>query len=316
MKRLMTLEEFSECVRRGVKAGLPYELEKAKVNIKYGKEGHAQLQINRPESNTVIQYVLTFDYQEYLSGNITPESVIANILNNRNLYYVPADCYNLDIFNYNSVKDRIVSRIVSSKPQYTNRLKNRPVKYFENTFLAMVWEFHSTDLYQQEGILARMPVTTEMIEAWGISIDELETISYKNNPILRPAQIRYMNDILKEMGCECGDGEQNGIIIITNPSRQDGAVAVTYPGVRESLMERFGNDVYIIPSSIHECLAISKDSADPQSLIDMIFEINRTVLDTDEFLADDLMEYTQDGQLVSVQLQEKKSPISENCVFA
>ena len=103
MKRLMTLEEFSECVRRGVKAGLPYELEKAKVNIKYGKEGHAQLQINRPESNTVIQYVLTFDYQEYLSGNITPESVIANILNNRNLYYVPADCYNLDIFNYNSV---------------------------------------------------------------------------------------------------------------------------------------------------------------------------------------------------------------------
>ena len=91
MKKLMDLEEFSECVRKGVKAGLPHELEKAKVNSKYEKNGRAQIQINRPCSNTIIHYTLTLDYREYLSGKCTPECVIANILNRRILYSVPED---------------------------------------------------------------------------------------------------------------------------------------------------------------------------------------------------------------------------------
>ena len=87
----MDLEEFSECVRKGVKAGLPHELEKAKVNSKYEKNGRAQIQINRPCSNPIIRYALTLDYREYLSGKCTPECVIANILNRRILYSVPED---------------------------------------------------------------------------------------------------------------------------------------------------------------------------------------------------------------------------------
>ncbi|WP_300891170.1 hypothetical protein [uncultured Phocaeicola sp.] len=38
--------------------------------------------------------------------------------------------------------------------------------------------------------------------------------------------------------------------IITNPALQDGAVAATYPGVRETLTGMLGDDVYIIPSSV------------------------------------------------------------------
>ena len=98
--------------------------------------------------------------------------------------------------------------------------------------LAMVWEFHSTDLCHGKDEIARMPVTMDMVNDWGISVDELEQIAQKNNPLLRPAQIRYMSKILSEEGYECE--EQRDIVVITNPAIQDGAVAVTYPGVRET----------------------------------------------------------------------------------
>ena len=314
MKKLMTLEEFSECVRKGVKAGLPHELEKAKVNIKYEKDGCAQIQINRPCSNTIIHYTLTLDYREYLSGKCTPECVIANILNSRILYYVPEDFCSIDVSDFEYLKKRIVRRIISSKPQYTERMKNRPIKFFKDMPLAMVWELHSTDLCHGKDEIARMPVTMDMVNDWGISVDELEQIAQKNNPLLRPAQIRYMSKILSEEGYECE--EQRDIVVITNPAIQDGAVAVTYPGVRETLIDMLGDDVYIIPSSVHECIAIAKSGADSQYLYEMVCDVNRTVTDANDFLADDLMEFTQDGRLVSVFRRLKKgSSIDENHTF-
>ena len=183
MKKLMDLEEFSECVRKGVKAGLPHELEKAKVNIKYEKNGRAQIQINRPCSNPIIRYTLTLDYREYLSGKCTPECVIANILNSRILYYVPEDFCSIDVSDFEYLKKRIVSRIISSKPQYIERMKNRPIKFFKDMPLAMVWEFHSIDLCHGKDEIARMPVTMDMVNDWGISVDELEQITQKNNPL-------------------------------------------------------------------------------------------------------------------------------------
>ena len=248
MKKLMALKEFSECVRKGVKAGLPHELEKAKVNIKYEKDGHAQIQINRPCSNTTIRYTLTLDYREYLSGKCTPECVIANILNSRILYYVPEDFCSIDVSDFEYLKKRIVSRLISSKPQYIERMRNRPIKCFKDMPLAMVWEFHSTDLCHSKDRIARMPVTMDMVNDWGISVDELERIAQNNNPLLRPAQIRYMGEILSgnRYGCE----RQRDAVIITNPALQDGAVAATYPGVRETLTGMLGDDVYIIPSSV------------------------------------------------------------------
>ena len=38
--------------------------------------------------------------------------------------------------------------------------------------LAMVREFHSTDLCHGKDEIARMPVTMDMVNDWGISIDE------------------------------------------------------------------------------------------------------------------------------------------------
>ena len=49
--------------------------------------------------------------------------------------------------------------------------------------LAMVREFHSIDLCHGKDEIVRMPVTMGMANDWGISVDELEQITQKNNPL-------------------------------------------------------------------------------------------------------------------------------------
>lgn len=183
MKRMMSVKEFSECVCNGVKAGLPNELAKAKVTIVYEKGSRSQLQINRPWSNIRGDYSLTYDYHEYLSGKCSPDIVIANILNNQNLYHVPMDFYNMELSDFRHVRNQIVSRIISNRPKNAKSLKNRPVKNLKGTELSIVWESHSNDLYCDENMLARIPITYDMMSAWGISLDELDEIAQKNTPL-------------------------------------------------------------------------------------------------------------------------------------
>lgn len=312
----MSIKEFSECVCNGVRAGLPYELAEAKVTIVYEKDSRSQLQINCPWSNIKVDYSLTCDYQEYLSGKCTPEFVIANILNNRNLYHVLMDFYNMKVSDFRRARNQIVSRIISSRPQNAKYLKNRPVKKLEGTELSIVWEFHSNDLYYDENMLARMPVTYDMMNAWGISLDELDEIARKNTPLLRPAQIKYMDQMLREDGIIDEDSKCFPFVVITNRMRIDGAIAVTYPGTRERLKAMLKDDVYILPSSIHECLAVAKNDADPRVLYQIVCDINRTQVEEKDFLADDVLEYTSDGCLVSALRNQKDGKqIDENSIF-
>lgn len=295
----MSIKEFSECVCNGVKAGLPYELAKAEVTIVYEKGSRSQLQINRPWSNIRVDYSLTYDYQEYLSGKCSPDIVIANILNNRNIYHVPMDFYNMEVADFRRVRNQIVSRIISNRTKNAKSLKNRPVKNLKGTELSIVWEFHSNDLYCDENMLARMPITYDMMSAWGISLDELDEIAQKNTPLLRPAQIKYMDQLLKEDGIIDEDSECFPLVVVTNRVRMDGAISITFPDTRERLRAMLKDDVYILPSSIHECLAIAKNNADPRELYQMVCDINRTQVEEKDFLADDVLEYTSDGCLVS-----------------
>lgn len=310
---MMSIKEFSEYVCKGVKAGLPSNLAEAEVSIVYGKDRCSQIQINLPQSNAVVRYALTFDYGEYLLGNCTPEAVVINILNNQNLYHVPIDY--MDVFDFDSIKNRIVSRIINGGPHNTEYLNNRPVKYLEGTQFAMIWDI-SVDTSDKDDILARIPVTLEMLHAWGISVSELEEIAWKNTPLLCPVQIIPINQVLRDNGIEMEDCPDTDILVVSNLRKLDGAITAFYPGVRETLMDMLGDDVYIIPSSIHECIAIAKGNAEIQELYESVCEINKTVVDVNDFLADDVLEYTADGRLVSaLRNQTEEQQIREDSIF-
>ncbi len=81
--------------------------------------------------------------------------------------------------------------------------------------------------------------------------------------------------------------------VLTNSKRSSGAVCILYPGVLEEVAaERMGGDFYIIPSSVHEVILLPDDGRLlEENLKEMIFEVNRTKVDPEEVLSDNLYYY-------------------------
>ena len=78
------------------------------------------------------------------------------------------------------------------------------------------------------------------------------------------------------------------VYILSNKDMFWGAGALFYPGVMDKLSDLIG-DFYVIPSSVHELLLLPVTAdADPDNISEMIWSANRSVVDDEEVLSDDL----------------------------
>ena len=62
----------------------------------------------------------------------------------------------------------------------------------------------------------------------------------------------------------------------------------------QELAEKMGSDLYILPSSINEVLAVSADSYDPYELADMVVEVNMNQVELAERLSNQVYHYDKD----------------------
>ena len=60
------------------------------------------------------------------------------------------------------------------------------------------------------------------------------------------------------------------------------------------LAEKFGSDLYILPSSVHEVIAVSADMGSPDDLAEMVYEINMEQVDIDDRLSNQVYCYDKD----------------------
>ena len=83
--------------------------------------------------------------------------------------------------------------------------------------------------------------------------------------------------------------------VLTNTTGSLGAAALFYPDVKEKAGELLGGDYYILPSSTHEVILVP-DSADidAKNLCDMVKQANRTVVEPNDILSDNVYHYSRD----------------------
>ena len=80
--------------------------------------------------------------------------------------------------------------------------------------------------------------------------------------------------------------------VLCNAQRVYGATCMIYPGVLGTLAEEAGENLYILPSSVHEILILPESEVeDEQYLRDMIREVNGTQVEPEEILSDNLYFY-------------------------
>ena len=98
-------------------------------------------------------------------------------------------------------------------------------------------------------------------------------------------------------------GNEMPLYVITNSDRYYGAICIFYPGFMKKISDRIGSDLYILPSSIHECLVLPAGCVEnSRNLREMVHTINRAELDRDEILSDSVYYYDRKKDRISIDI--------------
>ena len=82
---------------------------------------------------------------------------------------------------------------------------------------------------------------------------------------------------------------------------------MVYDSVLSDVGEKLGEDYYILPSSIHECIVIpKKEEIDPEELKIMVREINATQVQPEEVLSDEIYQYERRYHRLSMVLETEE----------
>ena len=137
-------------------------------------------------------------------------------------------------------------------------------------------------------------VTEELLRGYGISDDRLFETAMEETCRQEPAcffpyerAVNALGEALKE-----DLGAEPYLYVLTNRSGQFGAAAALYPGVLSEAGEVLGEDFYLLPSSVHELLAIPKsEGLKPTYLRKILQEVNAERTAPEEQLGSEVFVY-------------------------
>lgn len=219
------------------------------------------------------------DYSEVLSG--VTESLKGSLEHMPKLQVS-------DLTNYAEMKKKLAMEVVSAE-RNARMLQNVPHEQMED--IAVVYRLV---LDSSKDASSTVLVTNDLMDKFGITHEQLHDDAMKNAPLIRPAEIKGMEETLNEMqGGPVLEPDPDEILSVAGvPDQNHGAAVIAYPNFFEDAAEKLGGDYFIIPSSIHEVLLV-KDTGEmnARDLAVMIREINATEVAPEDVLTDHAYHY-------------------------
>ena len=157
-----------------------------------------------------------------------------------------------------------------------------------------------------EDSIASVVITNDMLKSKGLTVPELHNMAVDNTEKLFPLRSVNITDILKDYGVEYPfpvlDPEFGmPMYVLTNTRHINGANCLLYPKFLSKVAEENfqGKDYNILPSSIHELIAIPESPEfDLKELLNLVKEANQTVVSEEERLTDSVYKFDVDKRLV------------------
>ena len=146
----------------------------------------------------------------------------------------------------------------------------------------------------------------------GMSEEQLFQAAMNNTKNILPPEMQSMKKILGDNLLARGipEEEVNNIInggqpempemwIITNNKGINGAASILYDEILQQAAERMNDDLYLLPASIHDCIAMPARGIDPNSLSEMVYSVNVMEVDVGERLSNNVYYYDKDMRKLS-----------------
>lgn len=214
--------------------------------------------------------------------------------------------------NVEDIKGRVLLKVINYEKNL-ELLENTPyIKYLD---LAVVFYI---DINLGSAGNGSILITNNYLSNWDISLEDLYDCAINNSLKSSGVEIIKMDDILLEMMLQKGSVDdlelfKNIIIsgqsfedyfkmyVLSNKNRSFGAYAILDNDTLLNLANKMDDDLYIIPSSVHEIIVMPKNNIiATKELGDAIRDTNTMHVALDEVLSDSLYEFVRSKNEVRI----------------
>jgi hypothetical protein len=239
------------------------------------------------ESVSPTIYVDSF-YEDYIDKKSTLSEIAEQVMKMMETARKQTSKYEKMAIDYESCKSKIVYRLISLEK---NKLGLQNCPYIP--FLDLAISFYVICDYTAKG-LESLRVTNQLMEHWQIDTKELMAVAEKNTPYHFPQKVESLREILagylgQDLPSKASKGEEfsQQLLLVSNQQGINGASVILYKNLIKEIAERYQKNLYIIPSSIHECLIMPEREGTSLSEISMMVkEINHDHVETEDILSD------------------------------
>ncbi len=193
--------------------------------------------------------------------------------------------------------ERVVYQLVN-KEKNAGRLADMPYK--EILDLAAVYRII---VNEGEDDMASIAVSCSLCDKFEISTEELDAAAQRNTEA-RGFTVRDIASVLEDiigLPTEFSeDGNQLPMFVLTNPTMVNGAAVMLYWKCFDDLAHKLGSDLYVLPSSIHEVIAVPVCFEEPKVIKDMVMAVNATEVPAEEVLSENVYRYSMEKRVLEI----------------
>ncbi|NBH12649.1 hypothetical protein D3Z36_00225 [Lachnospiraceae bacterium] len=203
---------------------------------------------------------------------------------------------------FDQVSPRIVYKLIHYEK---NRELLNEIPHFPYLDLAIVFYCLVPETpYENASIL----IYNHHLLYWNISADDLLQLARKNTPFLLPWRcsslaevifpaLSFFPDYRQPISQTVLKEESIPMFVLTNSQQYFGAACILYPQALSEISRNLRDDLYILPSSIHEVILIPVSLAgNPLELSQIVQEVNLTEVAPDEVLSDSVYYYQKEEE--------------------
>ena len=304
---MMDYEMFKTVVREKFLSYLPLEYRDAEINISPAQKVNRTrdgLSIYKSGDTQIFPTIYVDDmYRHYQSCNDL-EAVLRQSAGKYAEMQDRVKEFKTD-FSMEHFKDNVVMCLVNTE-QNRELLADVPNRAFHDLSVIYRWVI--------EGIpdaAGSVMVTDSVAKMAGVTEEELFRCASENTRRINPVSIITMQELLfeamslppelKSMFVQKKSPGEN-MWIITNENRYNGAVSMLYEENLHELAEKLGDDLFILPSSIHEVIAVPAGMAEgnPAYLAEMVHDVNMGEVELEERLSNSVYHYDRNARKVTL----------------
>lgn len=199
------------------------------------------------------------------------------------------------LLNYNAVKDYLFMTVINAE-EHKNDLATMPHTIIGD--LAIVYKIM---IQTTDDRFCSARVTNQLMDQYGIDVNKLHNDALISSPNMMKPEILPLETMLMGIPKDIAlEEKEHQLVVLTNEHKTDGAATMFYAGVLNDLATKLNHNLYIIPSSTDECIAVCDSlNLNHEHLENLLHEVNNSSLvDPDKKLSDHLYHYDKDEHIL------------------